>query len=89
MGAFQSVASRDPDVLDARRASLVSEVSAPRAAGVALLVLGGVLSVTVPGPLVGIPVGGVGWWLRRRGVQNVATIEAAYREVVRRPPVTD
>ena len=83
LGAFQAVASRDPDVLDARRAALVSEVSAPKAAGAALLILGGVLAVTVPGPLVGIPLGGVGWWLRRRGTQNVATIEAAYREVVR------
>lgn len=78
VGFLRSVGSRDPDVLHAQRANLDSLAKFPKYVGVYLLVVGGLLTVTIVGSFIGIPLLVLGWWMRRRGVRNVATVEAGY-----------
>jgi hypothetical protein len=91
IGTLRAAGSRDPDVLDARRVSLLRGARLPKFAGTCVLVLGAVATLTILvtrtilGPSIGVPILAAGWWLRRRGVRNVATVEAAYREFVRLP----
>ena len=82
LGYLKSANSRDPDVLHAQKASLVSLGRFPKLVGIYLMVLGGLLTVTILGAFIGIPLLGLGWWTWRRGVQNGKTIESGYAEFV-------
>lgn len=82
---FQAAGTRDPDVLVARRSRLLGQARYPRLLGSALLLLGGLLSLTRFGLLSGMPVVLLGWWLRRRGVRNRDSIEAVFCEFTRGP----
>lgn len=84
--AFRSAGSRDPDVLDARKATLLGAVGRLKLIGTGLMAIGAVATFTPPGAWVGVPVLGLGWWLRLRGIRNAATIEAAFSQFVRTPP---
>jgi hypothetical protein len=44
------------------------------------MVMGGLLTVTILGAFLGIPMLILGWWMRRRGVRNLETVEAGYAE---------
>jgi hypothetical protein len=52
----------------------------PKYVGVYLMVLGGLMTVLIITAIIGIPLIGLGWWMRRRGVQNLEVVEAAYSE---------
>lgn len=84
--AFRSAGSRDPDVLDARRATLLAAVGRLKLIGTGLMAVGFMAGFTPPGAWVGVPVLGLGWWLRLRGIRNAATIETAFSQFVRSPP---
>ncbi|MGE3166131.1 MAG: hypothetical protein AB7O52_14585 [Planctomycetota bacterium] len=80
VGFLRSIGTRDPDVLHAQKANLDSLAKFPKYVGVYLMVLGGLLTATVLGAFLGIPLLIFGWWVRRRGVRNIATVEAGYGE---------
>lgn len=82
LGYLRAANSRDPDVLHACKASLVSLGRFPKIVGICLVVVGGLLTVTVVGAFLGIPLLGLGGWTWRRGVQNGRTIESGYAEFV-------
>jgi hypothetical protein len=44
------------------------------------MVMGGLLTITILGAFIGIPLLILGWWMRRRGVRNLETVEAGYAE---------
>ena len=46
------------------------------------MVCGGVLTITIIGAILGIPLLILGWFMRSRGVSNIATVEAAYAEYI-------
>jgi hypothetical protein len=50
--------------------------------GTILMVCGGVLTITIIGAILGIPLLILGWFMRSRGVSNIATVEAAYAEYI-------
>jgi hypothetical protein len=85
IGTLRDTGSHDPDVLDARKAALIARVKLPKLAGVVVILLGGVVSRTVVGAFVGIPMVLAGGWLWRRAARNAATIEAGFIEYVNFP----
>ncbi len=82
LGVLKSTGSRDPDVLHAQKASLMSAAKFPKMVGVYLMVVGGLMTVLILTAFIGIPMIGLGWWLRGRGVKNVKLVEDAYNEYV-------
>jgi hypothetical protein len=47
---------------------------------------GALLTVTILGAFLGIPMLILGWWMRRRGVRNLETVEAGYAEFLGSQP---
>jgi hypothetical protein len=82
LGFLKSTGSRDPDVLHTQKASLLSAARFPKMAGIYLMVLGGLLTVLILTAIIGLPMIGLGWWLRGRGVRNVQVVEETYNEYV-------
>lgn len=82
MGFLKSTGSRDPDVLHAQKASLMSAARFPKMVGLYLMVLGGLLTVLILTAIIGLPMIALGWWLRGRGVKNVKVVEETYNEYV-------
>lgn len=85
LGYLKAAGSRDPDVLHTHRSTLVSLGRFPKLAGVYVMVLGALLTLTILGAFLGIPALILGWWMRRRGVRNLEAIEAGFAEFVASP----
>ena len=82
IGYLKSTGSKDPDVLHTQKAELLSAAKFPKMAGVYLMVLGALTTILILTAFIGIPLLGLGWWMRRRGVANVQVVEDAYAEYV-------
>jgi hypothetical protein len=80
VGFLKSAGSRDPDILHTQKTNLISLARFPKLAGIYVMVMGGLLTVTILGAFLGIPMLILGWWMRRRGVRNLETVEAGYAE---------
>ena len=85
IGYFKSTGSRDPDILHTQKAEIMSAAKFPKMAGISLMVLGGLMTILILTAFIGIPLIGLGWWMRRRGVANVQVVEAAFAEYVGQP----
>lgn len=83
IGYFKAAGSRDPDVLHSSKTSLVSLAKFPKLVGVYLMVMGGLCTVLILLAPIGIPLLILGWWVRRRGVRNLATVEVGWTEFMR------
>lgn len=77
-GVLKATGSRDLDVLASARATLEGTPKFHKLLGLALMILGGFMTLTIIGAVVGIPSVLAGWWLRRRAVANLATIDGAF-----------
>jgi hypothetical protein len=82
-GALRATGSRDLDVLASARAKLEGVPKVHKVLGLALLVVGALMTLSIIGAVVGIPSALAGWWLRRRAVANLATIDAAFIDYTR------
>jgi hypothetical protein len=82
IGFLKDTGSRDPDVLHTQKAILVSAAKFPKLVGIYLMVLGALMTVMILTAFIGIPLIGLGWWLRRRGIRNLDTVESGYTEYV-------
>jgi hypothetical protein len=80
VGFLKSAGSRDPDILHTQKTHLISLAKFPKLAGIYIMVLGALLTITILGAFIGLPMLGIGWWMRRRGVRNLETVEAGYTE---------
>lgn len=87
IGTLKATGSRDPDVLYAQKKTLLQAVRFPKMAGTYLMIVGALCTALVLLAFIGIPLLIAGWWLRRRGVRNIETVEAAYSEFVASPAV--
>ena len=83
IGTLKTAASRDPDVLYAKKIELLRAVRLPKLAGVYVMVMGALLTATILGAFLGIPLLIMGWWMRRRGLHNIVTLESAYADYVK------
>jgi len=77
-GTLKATGSRDLDVLASARAKLEGVPKMHKLLGLALMIVGALMTLTIVGAVVGIPSALAGWWLRRRAVANLATIDAAF-----------
>ncbi|HEY8793685.1 MAG TPA: hypothetical protein VIM15_01985 [Gemmatimonadaceae bacterium] len=78
LGVLKAAGSTDPDVLFAAKEEFGSTFATQRFQGMGLLVVGALSSITIILAIIGVPVAVFGWWLWRKGVRNIATVEAAY-----------
>jgi hypothetical protein len=85
LGYFKDAGSRDPDVLHTHKAALVTLGRFPKLVGIYLLAMGVLLTVSIVGSFIGIPLLVLGWWMRRRGVHNLETIEEGYSDFLALP----
>ena len=86
LGYFKSAGSRDPDVLHTHKANLLAIGRFPKLAGIYVMVMGALLTITIVGSFLGIPLLVLGWWMRRRGVRNLEAIEVGYGEFLGASP---
>jgi hypothetical protein len=80
IGALKATRSTDPDVLHAQKAALLSTAKFPKMAGMYLMIVGALASLTILLSIIGIPMIIGGWWLRRRGARSIAAIEEGFQE---------
>jgi hypothetical protein len=80
LGELKSVGSRDPDILHNKKAQLLTLAKFPKHAGVYVMVMGAGCTALILLAVIGIPLLILGWWMRRRGIQNVAVVEEAWDE---------
>ena len=82
LGSLKATGSRDPDVLLLQKQKLLAPNKSSRFAGFCLAILGALLSLTIIGAILGVPLlllGGWFWWVGR---QNISVVESAYDEYV-------
>lgn len=79
-GYLKAGESKDPDVLHGRKAQLVSLGAFPKHVGLYLMVMGALLTVLILTAFMGIPLLIFGWWMRRRGVENLSVVETTFAE---------
>lgn len=77
-GVLKATGSRDLDVLGSARAKLEGVPKVHKLLGLALMIVGALMTLTIVGAVVGVPSALAGWWLRRRAVANLATIDAGF-----------
>lgn len=82
-GQLKSTNSTDPDVLFAAKNALIEPVKPLKIMGLWAYVTGGLMTLTIFLAVMGIPLIIFGWWLRKRGKENLETIEAAYSDYVK------
>ncbi|NWF83997.1 MAG: hypothetical protein HXY18_09240 [Bryobacteraceae bacterium] len=82
LGALKSTGSSDPDVLYARKEELLAESHRMKLLGIAPIIVGGAMTLTVIGAVVGIPVVIFGVVMRRRIKNNIRIAGEVYAEYV-------
>lgn len=80
IGELKSVGSRDPDVLHNRKAQIMSIAKFPKHTGTYVMVMGAGCTALVLLAFIGIPLLFLGWWMRKRGIQNIAMVEEGWNE---------
>jgi hypothetical protein len=83
IGQLKSTNSADPDVLFAAKTALIEPVKPLKIMGIWAYLTGGLMTLTIFLAVLGIPLLFFGWWVRKRGAENLATIEEGYAEYVK------
>ena len=80
LGQLKSVGSTDRDVLFAAKEALLATVKPLKMIGIWAYITGGLMTAMILMAFLGIPLLFFGWWVRKRGRQNIETIESTYAE---------
>ena len=80
IGSLRSTGSTDPDVLFAKKEELLSETKRLKLLGIVPIVIGTIMTVSIIGAIVGIPMLLVGFSVRKAIAHNNAVTEAALAE---------
>ena len=83
VGQLKSTGSTDPDVLFAAKEALIAPVKPLKIMGLWAYITGGLMTLTIFLAILGVPLVFFGWWVRKRGKENLETIDAAYAEYVK------
>jgi hypothetical protein len=78
INALKATGATDEDVLYAAKTLYGAPFRFQRGAGIASLLLGTLISLTGIGALLGLPTALFGIWLWRKGLRNLAVVEAAF-----------
>ncbi len=82
IGTLRSTGSTDPDVLFAKKEELLSETKRLKLLGIAPLIAGTILTISIIGAIVGIPMLIVGFSVRSAYKHNIAVTDAALAEYI-------
>jgi hypothetical protein len=88
IGTLRSIGSTDPDVLFAKKEELLGETKRLKLLGVVPLIIGTILTATLVGAIVGIPMLVVGFSVRKAYKHNLAVTDAALAEYLQSIPVS-
>lgn len=80
IGELKTAGTRDPDVLYNKKKEILAIAGFPKNAGVYLMVIGALCTVLILLAFIGIPLLILGWWTRKRGIQNLAVVEVGWNE---------
>lgn len=80
IGALKATGSSDPDVLYARKEELLVGSKSMKLLGIAPIIVGVAMSLTIIGAVVGIPAIRFGFFVRKRIRTNIQTAESALAE---------
>jgi hypothetical protein len=80
LGTLKATGSTDPDVLAAAKAQLVQPMKFLKFMGIWAYLTGGLATILILTAVIGIPLLIFGWWVRRRGSDNIQTIETTFSE---------
>ena len=87
IGHLKATGSRDPDVLHTQKEVLMSAAKFPKLAGVYVMVMGGLCCLLILLIPIGIPLLGLGWWMRKRGIRNIQAVDEGFAEYTGLPAV--
>lgn len=77
VGQLKLLGSQDRQVLESCRQQLVQQQQPMKLGSLGFLILGGVLTITIIGALVGVPMLVIAGWVQWKARANIATIDAA------------
>ena len=80
IGYFKAAGSRDSDILHTQKMNLLSLAKFPKLVGTYLMIVGGLCTILILLAPIGIPLIIFGWWMRKRGVNNLKIVEAGWQE---------
>src|SRR5262245_22847572 len=80
IGYLKSAGSKDPDILHTQKAHLLSLAKFPKLVGMYLMFVGGLCTIMILLAPIGIPLLFFGWWMRGRGVKNLAVVESGWAQ---------
>lgn len=80
IGSLRATGSTDPDVLFARKEELLTETRRMKLLTIAPLIIGGILTVSLIGAIVGIPAMIFGYLVRKTYNNNIAIADGALAE---------
>jgi hypothetical protein len=86
IGELKSVGSRDPDVLHNKKEQILTIAKFPKHAGVYVMVMGAGCTALILLSFIGIPLLFLGWWMRKRGLQNIVAVEEGWNEFMGAAP---
>jgi hypothetical protein len=82
-GALRSTGSSDRDVLFAKKEELLTETKRLKLLGIAPMIIGGILTCTIVGGIVGIPMLIFGFFVRKSYNHNIKVSDETFAEYVR------
>ena len=85
-GALKATGSSDPDILYARKEELLAETRRMKLLGVAPIIVGIAMCLTIIGAVVGLPAIFFGMWVRKRIKNNIRNVEEVYAEYIANLP---
>ena len=78
IGALKATNSKDVDVLFAAKQDLLDQYRPLKMMSMIPIISGALISLTVIGAIIGVPLIALGIWLRRKCKRNMTTVESAY-----------
>jgi hypothetical protein len=83
IGSLRATGSTDPDVLFAKKEELLSETKRLKLLGIVPIVIGTIMTISIIGAIVGIPMLVVGFSVRKAIAHNNAVTDAALSEYLK------
>ena len=84
-GFITQAGTGNPVVLESRRQELVQRLQPAKIGSLAFLVIGGILTVTIIGAILGIPMMAVAGWVHWKVRNGLKVIDEAYRALASAP----
>lgn len=85
IGELKSAGTKDPDVLHTKLVHIRTMAAFPKHVGLYIMVMGAGCTALILLAVIGIPLLFLGWWMRKRGKQNLIVVEEGWNEFMGNP----